>query len=125
MTMRSLSLKVIAVPVIIVAVAAVYFFVDPSASRWVPKCAFHEITGYDCPGCGSQRMLHALLHGDFAAAWHANAFIICAAPLLVLMLCSAALRARYPRLYAWLNSPLMIAAITLSLLLWTVLRNLL
>jgi hypothetical protein len=53
MTMRSLSLKVIAVPVIIVAVAAVYFFVDPSASRWVPKCAFHEITGYDCPGCGS------------------------------------------------------------------------
>ncbi len=45
MTMRSLSLKVIAVPVIIVAVAAVYFFVDPSASRWVPKCAFHEITG--------------------------------------------------------------------------------
>lgn len=125
MTMRPLSLKVIAVPVIIVVVAAVYFFVDPSASRWIPKCAFHEITGYDCPGCGSQRMLHALLHGDFAAAWHANAFIICAAPLLILMLCSAALRTRYPRIYAWLNSPLMIAAITLSLLLWTVLRNLL
>ena len=125
MTMRSLSPRIIAVPVILAAIAAVYFFVDPESSRWIPKCVFHEITGYDCPGCGSQRMFHALLHGDFSAAWRANAFIICAAPLLILMLCSAALRTRHPRLYAWLNSPLMIAAITFSLLLWTILRNIL
>lgn len=125
MTTRITSPKQLVIIVIAAAIAVFYFMVDPATCTWIPKCAFHEITGYDCPGCGSQRMLHALLHGDFLSAWNANAFILCATPLLLLMLWSAAFRTRAPRLYAFLNSPLMIVAITVALLLWTLFRNML
>ncbi len=62
MTMRSLSLKVIAVPVIIVAVAAVYFFVDPYAPRVAPwrlrrRMACQRIHNL----CGTPPRPHALL----------------------------------------------------------------
>lgn len=102
---------------------ALYFIFNPVDSEWAPKCAFHALTGYDCPGCGSQRMLHALLHGDIAGAWRANAFILCLIPLLALMLWSASFRTRHPRLYAVLNSPLAIITVTAALIIWTIARN--
>jgi len=45
---------------------------DPSSSRWFPPCPFHALTGLDCPGCGSTRALHALLHGHVGAAINFN-----------------------------------------------------
>lgn len=84
---------------------------------------FHAVTGLDCPGCGSQRMLHSLMHGDFAAAWQANPFIICATPVIILMIAAAAQRKRFPDLYARINSPAAIAVYTTLLIGWTVWRN--
>jgi len=40
---------------------------------------FHSITGFWCPGCGSTRAIHHLLHGHVGAALSLN-------PLLVLLL---------------------------------------
>jgi len=50
----------------ITALAALFFFFDPSGNEYFPKCLFHSLTGYYCPGCGSQRAIHSLLHFDFA-----------------------------------------------------------
>ena len=52
---------------------------NPSASRLFPPCPFHALTGWYCPGCGSLRALHQLLHGEIAAAFQLN-------PLMVLFL---------------------------------------
>ena len=41
----------------------IYFALDPSRSDLFPRCVFLSLTGYKCPGCGSQRAIHALLHG--------------------------------------------------------------
>lgn len=60
----------ILVAIIVVGVA------DPSEYTWMPKCIFKLITGYDCPGCGSSRALHALIHGNFLQALHFNYFLI-------------------------------------------------
>ncbi len=38
-----------------------YFSKDPSASTF-PKCPLYSTTGIYCPGCGSQRAFHDLLH---------------------------------------------------------------
>jgi len=102
--------------------AAVYFAVDP-ASPWMPKCLFHSFTGLQCPGCGSQRMLHALLHGDFKAAWHFNAFLICFTPVVALLALSEIFPLRFPRLFRALHSPIAIILISLSIVLWTIGRN--
>lgn len=63
------------------ALAAVLFLCDPVRVPIYPQCVFHRVTGLDCPGCGSLRALHALLHGDFAAALHFNAFLVLSLPL--------------------------------------------
>lgn len=45
-------------------------------------CTFREATGLECPGCGGQRSLHFLLHGDFIQALRYNAFFVIALPFL-------------------------------------------
>jgi hypothetical protein len=42
-------------------------------------CVFHELTGWNCIGCGGTRMVAALLNGDVLAAW-------CYNPLLLVMM---------------------------------------
>ncbi len=43
-------------------------FHDPNDAGSYPTCPFLSITGFDCPGCGTLRAVHALLHGDVAGA---------------------------------------------------------
>ena len=52
----------------------VYTF-PPATSRFYPRCGFHVLTGLDCPGCGSTRALHHLLHGRFEEALRFNALL--------------------------------------------------
>lgn len=107
----------------VAAVCAVYFAVDPAASRFVPKCLFHELTGWQCPGCGSQRMLHALLHGDIAAAWRHNALLLLLLPLLAPLLWLELNRTRHQRLYMRVHSvPVALTAVSL-LAVWWIFRN--
>lgn len=67
--------------VIIVAVLYIYASEDPESSRWFPRCFFHELTGLQCPSCGNQRALHALLHGHPCAALANNLFLIVMIPI--------------------------------------------
>ena len=113
----------ILVGVAVAAVCAVSLAVDPAASRFVPKCLFHQLTGWQCPGCGSQRMLHALLHGDIAAAWHHNAVLLLLLPLLAPLLWLELNRTRHPRLYMRVHS-VSVALTAVSLLVaWWIFRN--
>lgn len=105
-------------------IVILYYFFDPGQSELAPKCLFLTATGFLCPGCGSQRMLHAFLHGDLAAAWHANPFLICLAPLLILMIIASATRTRWPRLYATVNSTPVTIAVGIAIITWTIWRNL-
>jgi hypothetical protein len=34
----------------------------------MPKCPFKMITGFSCPGCGIQRALYAIMHGNIKEA---------------------------------------------------------
>lgn len=69
--------------VVAVVVLLLYLRYDPATSILAPKCPFKLLTGYDCPGCGSQRAIHGLLTGDFAAAWRANPLFVAALPYLL------------------------------------------
>lgn len=73
-----------AVPPVILAVLLLYGFFDPEKSILFPKCIFHAITGLKCPGCGTQRAIHQLLHGNFAAAMHCNALAVLSVPYIAL-----------------------------------------
>ena len=76
------------VPVGLVVAGCAYLAVndpnDPSAL--MPRCPTKLVTGLDCPFCGGLRMVHDLLHGQWAAAAHANLVLLLALPLLGLLL---------------------------------------
>jgi hypothetical protein len=58
------------------AAVAVLFVFDPSTAGFFPVCALHELTGWQCPGCGGLRAVHQLSHGHIAAAWRLNPFVV-------------------------------------------------
>lgn len=120
--MRRVLIVIIAI-VVALALGVVYYALDPSGSALFPRCAFLSFTGYKCPGCGSQRAIHALLHGDVAAAFRFNAMFLVSIPWLAMCLLAETQRTRNPRLYVRLNSPLLIGLFLVMVVLWWVLRN--
>jgi hypothetical protein len=66
-------------------IVIVLFVFDPSHTPIFPVCLFHRVTGLDCPGCGSLRAMHALLHGQWATAIGYNGMLILSLPLLVMV----------------------------------------
>ena len=117
-------------PLIILLVAAlllvlglVYYALDPSSSTLFPRCTFLSLTGYKCPGCGSQRAVHALLNGDVAGAFRFNALLMIAVPWMGLCLFAESRRTRNPRLYARLNPELLMSLFLALTLSWWLLRN--
>jgi hypothetical protein len=68
--------------VLALAGAVVMFLFDPARVPIYPVCVFHQMTGLDCPGCGSLRAAHQLLHGHLSTALHFNALFVLSLPLL-------------------------------------------
>jgi hypothetical protein len=58
------------------AAATFLYAVDPMQHHVYPVCAFHQVTGFYCAGCGATRALHALLHGRILDALHDNLLVI-------------------------------------------------
>lgn len=63
---------------------AVVYACPPGEYSFYPVCLIKTLTGFSCPGCGSTRALHALLHLRFAEAFSLNPLFTCAAPALLL-----------------------------------------
>ena len=53
-----------------------------SDNEWINQCTIHQLTGLECPGCGGQRALHLLLHGEVLQALHYNALFVLGIPVL-------------------------------------------
>lgn len=108
-----------------VALIALYFIFDPMEARWMPKCPVKWTTGLSCPGCGSQRFLHAILHGDLAGAAASNALLFAGFPFLFLLLLAGSNPKRFPRLFRMLNSPVCVISACVIIVAWTIVRNIL
>ena len=78
------------------AVLAVLVVVDPRTAWFAPRCPFRFVTGLFCPGCGTGRALHALVHGDLAAAARLNVLAVAAIPVFLGAALHAALRPEVP-----------------------------
>jgi hypothetical protein len=82
--MTRASQRILAQRTAAVAAAAVLLtlaIVDPATAAWMPPCMWRVMTGWLCPGCGSARALHALLHADIAAAFSFNPLVVAFAPI--------------------------------------------
>jgi hypothetical protein len=58
----------------------VYSLYNPVESNLFPKCPSKYVTGYDCPGCGSQRAVHSLFNGEVSKAFNYNPLLFFLVP---------------------------------------------
>ena len=81
-----------------IAVGGTYLFIfEPGKTGFFPACPFRMLTGLTCPGCGSTRGLHRLVHGDVVGAFEFNPLMVLVLPFLLYSLVrytTAALRGR-------------------------------
>lgn len=83
--------------ILLTGIAITYKYLDPAVVPIFPRCPFRLLTGYLCPGCGSQRAIHHLLNLDLPGAWRMNPLLVIALPYLALLLLLQPLAHRSPR----------------------------
>lgn len=96
-------------------------------SEFFPKCPVKLTTGLDCPGCGSQRVVHNLLNLDFNNALNENPLIVFLLPyifLLFLFQNNKQLKRKYSKTYSVLFGRVSILILIFVIIFYGVCRNL-
>jgi hypothetical protein len=102
-----------------------FYSFDPATDPFFPFCPFRAVTGLECPGCGSQRAIHSLLHLRLGDALAYNALLVAALPYIFLGIWLEWLGGgkRFPRLKHFFFGRWSALAVLLLLLLFWVGRN--
>lgn len=108
---------------IIPIVGVIYYIFNPIDSQIFPKCPFLLLTGLKCPGCGSQRAIHSLLHLDFIKALHCNILLVLSLPVIVILLLAEYHRCRKPTLYLKVHNHIYMWGYLTITILWWITRN--
>ena len=94
----------------------------------IPRCPFLQLTGWQCPGCGSLRGIHALLHGDLGRVLQLNVMLLPALVYFTLLVILELLRPYRPqaeRLYRSFAGRTACWIIFAIIVVWGIVRNLL
>ena len=117
--------KILILGLVSMGVIAYYFFLDPASSpHYFLKCPLYEVTGYQCPGCGSQRSFHELLHLNFAEAFHKNGLFVLAIPYALILTFTSFQKDKFQRLREVLLSPKFFLILVVIIILFGIFRNL-
>lgn len=114
----------IAWALLVLAMCFIFYTLDPSVCRLFPRCPFLSLTGWECPGCGSQRALHSLLHLHIIDALHYNVLLVLSIPYIALLLSAEAYRTRFSKFYLHVHKPVYVWCYLAAVILWGVVRNL-
>jgi len=104
--------------------AAILFFFNPAQYGFYPVCYFHAATGLNCPGCGSLRALHQLLHGHIAEAARLNLLLFLCLPFLAWLIARFVIARLRGQTATFGIQPAWLWTFLCAAVLFTVLRNL-
>ncbi len=120
---RHRTAAAVAAAAAVAGLAVAYYFAD-LGSAWMPKCPFRLLTGFDCPACGSQRALHALVHGRVAESLGHNPFLVISIPYFLLVAYTTFWpQARERGLLRYVQHPTVIYLYAAVFILWWIVRN--
>jgi hypothetical protein len=105
-----------------VAAVALFCF-NPAEYAFYPFCVFHRFTGLLCPGCGSLRALHHLLHGHVSIAFRFNPLLVISLPVVCGWALVGWFRAAKGKPLKFAPTPVWIWLLVAVLLTFTVWRN--
>ena len=97
---------------------------NPEEPGYYPPCLFFALTGLHCPGCGTLRGLHQLLHGNLLVAFGYNPYSMLALPVIgyafLVTLLSTTWGKRLPTVFV---HPALIWGLLVAVVAFWVLRN--
>ena len=67
----------------LIGLVFIYKTFNPSNNIHFPQCPFLYLTGFKCPGCGSQRAVHHLLNLELIKSFKSNSLFMVSIPYLV------------------------------------------
>lgn len=106
-------------------VTAYFYFLNPvDKSNFFLPCFFYEITGYKCPGCGTQRAFHEVLHFNLAVAFRQNALFVLSIPYVLVATFFNFKKEKYPKMNEFLLGNKTLLALLVIVILFGVFRNL-
>lgn len=97
--------------------------VSPDLPGHYPTCPFLAVTGYYCPGCGSLRAIHALVHGHVGQAFGYNVLAMSMLPVLGYMWLSWLIRSARRRQRTHVTHPAWIWGFAVLVVAFLVFRN--
>lgn len=116
-----------AFPVIVLFLCVTYYFVNPSSTSHLIQCPWRMCTGTLCPACGSQRALHAIMHGHLLEALRYNYFFVISIPYALVAVLVSWYNVNHS--LDWLKRlafhPYVLYAYIVAFMAWWILRNLL
>ena len=108
-----------------VLAAALLYLKDPRVPGFYPLCPTRAWLGVDCPGCGTLRSFHLLLHGQVVQALRYNAMTVVLVPAVAYVEMARWLRVRTRLRLPLLTLPTWSGwALVAALAVFTVARNL-
>lgn len=126
-SLRGRIFRILAVVAVCVALVLLYIY-NPSHASMAPKCPFKTLTGLSCGGCGGQRAVHAMLHGQWRVALGFNLYLVYALPYFLLLIVNRYYLPRTRltlRVSALLESRPAVYLYIVSYILWMIVRNIL
>ena len=116
-----LNKKNLKIALFVVLAVVAYLLLRQATGFYIP-CLFHRITGLQCPGCGSTRMLTALMHLDFKTAYSFNPFLLITGPFLAFEIIYEFFLTHDNKLFERINTVLL-SIYCAAILLFGVVRN--
>ena len=120
---KYLDVKKIGIGILLLLMGLLYYMFNPVSNSFFPKCPFLLLTELKCPGCGSQRAIHSLLHFDIVAAFKFNALLVLSLPIIALLIYAEFNRVKKPRLYSSLHNSFFIWIYFAIIIAWWIGRN--
>lgn len=115
----------IGIPIVILLV--LYFYINnptEETSKYL-RCPSNLLFGINCPGCGSQRAFHYILHLDILEALRYNALFVISLPIVVYWLIIKLLNKIYgtKKTIPFLTNKYVIIGLLIIIVIFGILRN--
>lgn len=117
-----LLLLLIAILILLPPILYIYYTHDPAHTPYYPRCPLNTLLHIQCPGCGTQRAIHHLLHLRPLQAHRANPLLLTLYLPIILLHTIDHLRPRNPLHHHLRSRPYILTLLTL-IILATILRN--
>ncbi|MBP9506394.1 MAG: DUF2752 domain-containing protein [Bacteroides sp.] len=107
----------------LITLAVLFYCCNPCDYSLFPKCPFLWLTGLQCPGCGSQRAIHCLLHLDVIQAFYYNALLVFSLPIILILSLAEYYRYNKPAFYVKVHKRIYIWCYIAIIVVWWIIRN--